>query len=239
MPPLDLTTPVGNWVAMHPQTSRVFESLQIDYCCGGGTPLEQACRDRHLDPQQVVEQLNQAVKGSAEPAEDWLNASLAALCDHIEHTHHAYLHRELPRLANMISKVVAAHGTSHPELSRVEQLFAELRAELEPHMFKEERVLFPAIRRIEQSDVAPMFPFGTVANPIGVMEHEHDRAGECLAQIRAITSDYKVPQDACNTYRAMLDGLREVELDMHQHVHKENNILFPRAISLEGTRVHG
>ncbi len=116
-------------------------------------------------------------------------------------------------------------------------MFAELRAELEPHMFKEERILFPAIRQLEQSADAPAFPFGTVANPIGMMEHEHDNAGVALASIRTLTSAYQVPEDACNTYRAMLDGLRELEVNMHQHVHKENNILFPRAVELEATRV--
>jgi regulator of cell morphogenesis and NO signaling len=234
MAQLSLNTSVGNWVAQHPQTSRVFESLQIDYCCGGGKALEQACWERQLDPQQVIAELERAIHaGDEKPTEDWINARLTELCDHIEQTHHTYLRSELPRLTELISKVVAAHGEAHPELSTLKQVFAELRAELEPHMLKEEQVLFPAIRQLEQADAPPAFPFGTLANPIRMMEHEHDKAGAGLSQIRDITGGFEVPADACNTYRAMLDGLRELEADLHRHIHKENNILFPRAIALE------
>lgn len=232
----DLSTSVGNWVAKHPQTSRVFEPLQIDYCCGGGKSLEQACRDRQLDPLKVLEQIEQAINHVDAPMQDWLTAPLSELCDHIEQTHHAYLKSELPRLAGLISKVVNAHGASSEKLPQLQRVFAELRAELEPHMFKEEQVLFPAIRLIERSQENPAFPFGTVANPIRMMEHEHDAAGNGLAQIRDLTFEFAVPENACNTYRAMLDGLRELEKNMHQHVHKENNILFPRAIELEVAR---
>lgn len=230
---LDLTETVGTWVARHPQTSRVFESLQIDYCCGGGKSLEEACWERQLDPQQVHARLEEAVEKEEEPGEDWLQASLTELCDHIERTHHAYLRQELPRLAAMIDKVVDAHGEAHPELSEVRQVFRALRGELEPHMFKEERVLFPAIRQLEESGGTASFPFGTVGNPIGVMEQEHDHAAKALSRLRWLTNDYELPADACNTYRAMLDGLRQLEADMHRHVHKENNILFPRAARLE------
>lgn len=230
------STTVGDWVAQYPHTSRVFESLQIDYCCGGGKSLEAACRERQLDPQQVVEQLEQAIQTSGPASDDWLTASLSELCDHIEQTHHAYLKTELPRLDGIIAKVVNAHGPLHPELSEVQETFAALRGELEPHMFKEEMVLFPAIRAVEQAESLPSFPFGTVANPIRMMEHEHDIAGDALAAIRRLTVDYQVPGGACNTYRAMLSGLAELEADLHQHIHKENNILFPRAKELESAR---
>lgn len=231
---LNLDSTVGQWVSTHPQTSRLFEASRIDYCCGGGKRLEQACRDRALDPQQILAQLHEAVKeAGGEPAEDWTQASLATLCDHIEQTHHAYLRTELPRLTTLIAKIVDAHGEVHPELSRVQHEFAALRGELEPHMFKEEQVLFPAIRRLERSETPPVFPFGTVANPIRMMEHEHDNAGNGLAHIRELTCEYRVPADACNTYRAALHGLSKLELDLHQHIHKENNVLFPRAMEME------
>jgi len=244
MAELNLESPVGQWVAERPNTSRVFESLRIDYCCGGDTPLAAACEARCVDPQQVLAQLaaveNQPpgegeADGSA--AERWIDTSLLQLCDHIEQTHHAYLKTELPRLHEMIAKVLDAHGTNHPEMADVQQAFAALEAELAPHMFKEEHILFPAIRRLEESPIAPAFPFGTVANPIRIMEHEHDNAGDALDRIHRATNGYAVPEDACNTYRALLDGLGRLELDMHQHVHKENNILFPRAIALERTRL--
>lgn len=234
MTELDLQTSVGQWVAKVPRTSRVFEAQQIDYCCGGNKSLALACRDRQLDPQEILNQL----RGTAntvvgEATQDWTTAPLAQLCDHIVATHHAYLKTELPRLTELIAKVVNAHGDKDPNLARLRQVFADLRNELEPHMLKEERILFPAIRQLEQASARPSFPFGTVANPIRMMEHEHDIAGHALTLIRELTRDFEVPADACNTYRALLDALREFQADLHQHIHKENNILFPRAQALE------
>jgi len=234
MAELNLDSAVGQWVAQRPETARVFEALQIDYCCSGGRPLHAACVQRRLDPQQVLQQLQAATATAAdEPPANWTAASMTELCDHIQQTHHVYLQRELPRLQAMLEKVCEVHGPRHAELGEVRQAFAALQAELGPHMFKEEQILFPAIRRLEQSAARPDFPFGTVANPIRMMEHEHDNAGDALAHIRLATADYRVPEDACPTYRALLDGLHQLELDMHQHVHKENNILFPRAIERE------
>lgn len=233
MKQVNLNSSVGTWVAAHPQTSRVFEALQIEYCCGGGKSLEQACWDRGLDPEQVVQQLEQAIVEEEQSTENWLGASLTGLCNHIEETHHAYLKQELPRLTDIIAKVVEAHGVNHPELATVQEVFASLRAELEPHMFKEEQVLFPAIRQLEQCTDDRSFPFGSVANPIRMMEQEHAAAGYALSRLHTLTRNYQVPEDACNTYRAMLAGLRQLERDMHGHVHKENSILFPRAIELQ------
>lgn len=237
MTPVNLNSSVGDWVATHPSTARVFESLQIEYCCGGGKSLEQACWDRRLDPKQVVAQLEQTIAEEGQSAENWLDAPLTKLCEHIEQTHHAYLKHDLPRLTEMVAKVLQAHGENHPELATVQKVFDSLRAELEPHMLKEEQILFPAICKLEQSAGIPTFPFGTVANPIRMMEQEHDSAGYALSRLHALTRDYHVPDDACNTYRAMLAGLRHLESDMHQHVHKENSILFPRAIELERSRI--
>lgn len=237
MTQVNLNSSVGNWVAAHPQTFRVFEALQIEYCCGGGKSLEHACWDRGLDPKLVEQQLEQAITEDESSSDSWLDASLTELCDHIEQTHHAYLKEELPRLTKMVAKVVEAHGENHPELATIKEVFGSLKVELEPHMFKEEQVLFPAIRQLEQSADDPSFPFGTVANPIRVMEQEHDDAGYALSRLHTLTRDYKVPEDACNTYRAMLAGLRHLERDMHRHVHKENSILFPRASELEQSRV--
>jgi regulator of cell morphogenesis and NO signaling len=235
MTDLNLRTTVGEWVAKHPHSSRIFEAMKIDYCCGGGKSLEQACSDRQLDPSAVLSRLQAIVEeGTLERSQDWTRASLGDLCDHIEQLHHAYLRTVLPHLTDLIAKVVNAHGTHHRELAELQQVFTGLRAELEPHMFKEERILFPAIRQLEQSSTRPMFPFGTLDNPIRMMEHEHDNAGNALEQIRLLTKDFQPPEDACHSYRAMLDELSDLESNMHQHVHKENNILFPRARALEG-----
>lgn len=237
MSTLNEQSPVGRWVAERPETSRLFEELQIDYCCGGDRPLEQACREQSLDPVQIVARLEQvAAPATDETTPDWTTAPLSDLCDHIESTHHRFLKTELPRLDELIVKVLEAHGPAHPELNGVQQVFGRLRDELEPHMMKEERILFPAIRQLEQSVAAPQFPFGSVANPIRMMEHEHDVAGNALRDLRQLTGDYALPDDACNAYRNLLDGLAGLETDLHRHIHKENSILFPRAIEMESNR---
>ncbi|MDC0935671.1 iron-sulfur cluster repair di-iron protein [Pirellulales bacterium] len=232
----NINTTVGDWVTEHPQTSRVFESLQLDYCCGGDKPLAQACLEKELDPQQVIAKLEALLQREDSASTDWTSASMTQLCDHIEQTHHAYLKEELPLLTEVVAKVTQVHGQAHPELAPLQQQFVALRDELLPHMFKEEQVLFPAIRQLEQSEQAASFPFGSITNPIHMMEHEHDNAGDALKEIRSLSADFAVPENACNTYRAMLSRLQHLELDMHQHVHKENNILFPRAMKLEASR---
>lgn len=225
---------VGRIVAEFPQLSRIFEELQIDYCCGGKRRLESVCRERQIPVEQVVDRLNVAQQSSAPSLDqNWIRAPLAELCDHIQKTHHGFLRAELPRLAAIIAKVVTAHGAYHPELAAVQATFTELRSELEPHMMREECVLFPAIRYLEANGRPLQFPFGSLNSPIRVMVDEHDHAGDALARLRQLTADYAVQPGACNTYRVMLEGLATLERDMHQHVHKENNILFPRAVELE------
>lgn len=228
---------VGQIVAHWPQLARILEELQIDYCCGGKRSLADACRERQLDVGQVSQRLAEALAAPlSPPAEDWQSAPLALLCENIERAHHDYLRRELPRLTALIAKVVNAHGAHHPELAELQRVFDQLRAELEPHMLKEERVLFPAIRRLAAELRPAHFPFGLLANPIRVMVSDHEHAGEALAAMRQLTGDYVPPAGACNTYRVMLEGLETLERDMHEHVHKENNILFPRAIEMEDLR---
>jgi regulator of cell morphogenesis and NO signaling len=183
----------------------------------------------------MLDNLDQAIAGSAavddgEPV--FSSQTLSDMCDSIESSHHAYLRQELPRLTQLVAKVLSVHGAQHTWLSELSDAFQQLREELVPHMFKEEQILFPAIRTIEQSRTVPFFPFGSVDNPIRMMEHEHDVAGQALKTMRETTSDYALPVGGCNTFRAMLDGLRELEYDLHQHIHKENNILFPRASRL-------
>ncbi len=233
MSQLDANSPVAQWVAEYPHTASLFDQLKIDYCCGGGIALQEACDRMQLNANTIIAQL----WAVPEPAttENWLQAPLADLCDHIEGTHHAYLREELPRLSALLDKVIEAHAANHPELPELGRVFAALRAELEPHMFKEERILFPAIRQTEAAASCPDFPFGSVANPIRMMEHEHRVAGRALTRIRELTREFLPPDDACNTYRFLLDALQRLEGDLHQHIHKENNILFPRAIQLESS----
>ncbi len=228
---LDQDSTVGEWVVDNPSRSRVFEGLGIDYCCGGKTPLAEACREKGLVTETVIESL---VRGAADDNQvNWANAPLSDLADHIEATHHAYLRSEMPRLLGLTAKVAAVHGPRHAELAEVAAVFAGLAAELDAHMAKEEQILFPMIRDLEHASGRPVFHCGTIANPIRVMEYEHAGAGDALARLQQLTNGYSCPPDGCNTWRALCDGLRQFEADLHEHIHKENNILFPRALQAE------
>ena len=221
---------VGEWVTECPSRSRVFERLGIDYCCGGKQPLDAACSVGGHDLNDVLAALRESdVCSTGEQDVDWSQAKMADLVDHIVSTHHAYLRRELPRLAEMGAKVVAAHGDRHPEVVTCQAVFATLRAELSSHMDKEEQILFPMIKAIEDPESVSQSHCGGIENTIAAMEEEHDDAARALGELRSLTHEYEPPDEACNTYRAWLDGLRELEADMHRHIHKENNILFPRA----------
>jgi regulator of cell morphogenesis and NO signaling len=230
------TDTVGSIVAKRPALSRVFEQAGIDYCCGGKIPLDDACRKKGIDSAQLLATLEQAAAVPGEPGVNAAAMTLTALADHIEATHHAYLKAELPRLDAMTNKVAAVHGEHDARLAQVRDTFGGLLTEMGSHMMKEEQILFPMIRQLEASAAAPAFHCGSVANPIRVMEMEHDQAGAALATMRGLTDGFTPPDWACNTYRAMLDALAHLEHDLHQHVHKENNILFPRAIALETTK---
>ncbi len=217
---------------------RVFERLGIDYCCGGKRPLADVCRQKGLDVEAVQFELDSAAKAPGASPRDWNTAPLRDLAAHIVATHHEYLRREFQPLSERLAKVYRVYNERYGEtLTGLPETFDGLRSELETHMSKEERILFPAIVAAESAAAAgaplPPSPFGTVANPIRMMEAEHESAGQALAAIRAITRDFELPEYACVTYRALMNGLRELEQDLHLHIHLENNILFPRAIKLE------
>jgi regulator of cell morphogenesis and NO signaling len=231
-----LTDTVGSIVTKRPALSRVFELHGIDYCCGGKIPLADACAKKGLDPQQVLALREAAAAATPVGTVDPASMTLTALADHIEATHHAYVRAELPRLEAMTKKVATVHGEHDARLAQVHEVFLGLQWEMTSHMMKEERILFPMIRQLEASDSVPAFHCGSLANPINVMEAEHDQVGGALAKMRELTDGFTPPDWACNTYRAMLDGLAHLERDTHQHVHKENNILFPRAIAMEAQK---
>ena len=230
---IELTRTVGEIVAESIGRSEVFEKFGIDYCCGGATPLGEACAAKGLDPAIVVSALVE-FNGSAPASDvDPKAMGLTELCDHIEQTHHAYLREALPRITGLTAKIAEVYSESHPELAVLARTFAGLRLELEQHMLKEEQILFPVIRAMESSDGEFEFHCGNLSAPISVMEMEHDNAGGALAKMRAITHDYIPPVDACTTYKAALDALATLERDLHIHIHKENNVLFPRALAME------
>ncbi len=203
---------------------RVFEAYGIDFCCGGKRPLEEVCREKGLRTDKVLERLEKATAERVEDETDWNRASLRDLIRHIVGKHHEYLKLELPRLAQRLAKVVQVYGAQDAAtLGPVPELFGALRQEMELHMHKEELMLFPAI------DAG----LGGIGNAISVMEREHESAGDALRKIRESLKDFAIPEYACVTYKSLLNGLLELESDLHLHIHLENNILFPRAIALE------
>jgi len=228
-----LETTIGQLVTERPARARLFESLGIDYCCGGKKPLAQAIRENALNEKAILGVLA-AFDAQAQPEEkDVSPLGLGELADHIEQTHHAYLKTELPRLEFLANKVANRHGPDRPQLVELAQVFAAFKAKLESHMQKEEMILFPICRKLESSSAPQRFHCGSVQNPIRVMVQEHDDAGDALKRMRELTDNYSVPEHACNTYRALFDSLEQLEYDMHRHVHKENSILFPRAVEAE------
>lgn len=225
-------------VVQLPEATRLFETLKIDYCCGGNQPLTKACESAGVEVDNIMSMLaglSDAV--TSDQSVDFQTFSPTELIDHIVETHHVFTKSELDRLSALVEKVCGVHGANHPELLKVRDLFQRLDADLRPHMFKEEQVLFPYITRLESAvshnQPAPFAPFGTVNNPIRMMMMEHDMAGTLMRELRAVTSDYQTPPDACISYQTLYQAFENFEKDLHQHIHLENNILFPKAIELE------
>ena len=237
---LDATRTVREFAVEMPNATRVFEELKIDYCCGGDEPLNNACAKAGLPVEEVFSLLTQA--GSISDESEVLHAQsqpLTRLANYIIEKHHVFTRNEVERVTALLEKVCSVHGANHPELLQIQSQFQTLRAELEPHMMKEERMLFPYIVGLEaavaDNQPAPFAPFGTVGNPIAMMMREHEAAGEMLREMRKLSADYRVPADVCISYQTLYRALEAFEQDLHQHIHLENNILFPRAIKLEAT----
>ena len=232
---LDTAKTVREIAVEMPHATRVFEKFGIDYCCGGAKTLEQACAAANLQVDAVLQSLETPAAPVA--AQDWSTGPLGELIRHIVDTHHNYVKSETPRLDALIAKVCGVHGQNHPELLEVRTVFHGLGAELSMHMMKEENILFPYLARMEQSvqagRPAARPPFGSVENPIHMMMMEHDSAGDALRELRRLTADYAPPADACISYQTLYKALADFEADLHQHIHLENNILFPRAVEME------
>jgi len=238
---LTMSKTVRDYAIETPQTIPVFEKLGIDYCCGGNRPLDEACSAANLNLEQVLRQIDAAIAEPARPSDRELQAgSLAELIAHVVSTHHAFVRKQAPEIENLIEKVYAKHGANHPELATIRNVFHDLSQELMMHLMKEENVLFPYIVRMEESVIEdePILPppFGTVANPVRMMEHEHDNAGIALRVMRDASQNFTPPADACTSFRALYTALENFEKDLHQHIHLENNVLFPRAVQMENTR---
>lgn len=214
---------VGDIAVEQPSATRTFYRYGIDFCCGGGKSIASVCAKKGIDVSEVLKEIENQKQGMVETPNSWTEASLPAIIAHIITTYHEPLRTELPRLGGMLDKVERVHGHVDPErFKRMQSVYGALVQELLDHMGKEENILFPMIMAGKGAQTA---------TPIAVMEAEHESAGDALRTLRELTDNYTPPDYACNTWRALWAGLSDLETTMHQHVHLENNILFPRAMS--------
>lgn len=226
---------VGDVVAADFRAAEILEQFGIDFCCSGRRSLADACRAAAVDPELVARTLD-ALPPAAESVNDVTRWPIPPLIDFIVTTHHAYVRLALPSIAAHLARLIEVHGARHPELARVAVYFDQVRADLEQHMMKEEQVLFPYIRELAargDGGDGTRSPFGTVANPIRMMEREHQEVADAMRIIRELTRGYTAPEDGCPTYEVGMAELRQFERDLHRHVHLENNVLFPAAVRME------
>lgn len=228
---------LGQIAAKDLRKAQVFKKFGLDFCCGGKKTVKQACAEKGLDVTKVEQELQQADKlpsSRSLPYGDW---SLDFLADYIINTHHSYVKKNLPDIKAYAEKVMKVHGSQHPELLRIHQLVEEVNMELMAHMVKEERVLFPYIKELvaakNNTQTLHAAHFGTIQNPINMMEMEHELVGKNLEVIRKLSNNYLLPEDACASYSLLYRMLDEFEEDLHLHIHLENNILFPKALEIE------
>ena len=234
---LNSGTTVKEIAVSSPAAARVLEKAGVDYCCGGGKSLGDACVQAGVSTEDILARLSAGSEPARPEDADWVSATQAELTEHIREKHHGYVREAIPRVCTLLGKVKEKHGANHPEIAAIEGLFLQMGQEMIAHMQKEEIILFPYIERLELwrrggANLERPF-FQTVKNPIQMMMNEHDAAGDLARQIRNASSEYAAPADACPSYQRLYGELREFEADLHQHVHLENNILFPRAIEME------
>lgn len=230
---------VGEVVRYNFRTATVFQANNIDYCCGGNKSIAEACRETGADSGKLISELRSTAE-SADPDSEYINGlSLTELSDYIVRRHHSYVRNKIPFLKGGLDRICEVHGPSHQELYRIRELFNESAGGLTMHMQKEETVLFPYIQQMEASVRSGSKPgashFGSVANPVAMMMAEHETEGQRFDTIADISNSYALPADACNTYRATINGLKDFEADLHRHIHLENNVLFPKAIEMESS----
>ncbi|MBP9051383.1 MAG: iron-sulfur cluster repair di-iron protein [Ilumatobacteraceae bacterium] len=221
---------LGEIVTLHPSLATDLERRGLDYCCHGARTLAAAAVEIGADPQAVADELS-AVRVD-EPAAAWASLGPADLVDHIESVHHRYLWSELSRISALVDKIVNVHGDRHHELAEVQRLFAELRADFEPHLIREEQVLFPMIRHLSAPADQSSPDIEQLAEQIEVLASEHETVGALLEELRRVTGGFVTPADGCASYAACYRALADLEADTHLHVHKENNVLFPAARAL-------
>jgi len=227
---------IGQLVKDDYRTAQVFQQNGLDFCCGGNRTIEEACVSKDVNTDDIVRALNQ-VRNNGTKEDNYDQWSLDFLVDYIVNNHHEFTRNKLPEIGKYAKKVAKVHGDRHDELNEIYYEFTMLHTEIFNHLDKEERILFPYIKQLveaEKKGVKPEAPeFGEAANPIAMMEDEHDEAGTSMAKIRRLSNNFTPPEDACTTYRLLYQNLEGFEKDLHKHVHLENNILFPKAMKLE------
>ena len=230
----DATITLGTLAAQHPASIPILELRGLDYCCGGTQTLSAACAARSLDAGEVLDAvISRENDPKASIEQSWDTATMTELADHIEQTHHAFVRETLARLKVVIPCVLNAHGAKDPRLTELAGVVRHFEEDMRDHMVREERVLFPWLRRLERKSEIQSGPPWSVRRPISCMVHDHDDAGAALARMRSLTDNYAAPPGACVTYRSLLGLLEELERDTHIHIHKENNILFPAGVRAE------
>jgi regulator of cell morphogenesis and NO signaling len=230
-------TPVGEVVKNNFKTATLFQANRIDYCCGGKQSISEACNKAGVHTEQLISQLEKVLQESDPDTEYINNMALGALSGYIVNRHHVYVRKNISFLKQNLEKIAAVHGANHPELAAVKDEFNQSAGELTMHMQKEELLLFPFIKKMEEvkkeKKELPAPSFGSVTNPIAAMMREHENEGERYVRISALTNNYQVPADGCTTYEVTMKQLADFEKDLHRHIHLENNILFPKAKALE------
>ena len=229
--------PIGQIVAEDYRTAQIFKNHKIDFCCQGNRSIQEAAEKSKIEPQVLINEINAIQQEVKEGTVDYKTWPLDLLADYIEKKHHRYVVEKTPVLKAYLEKLCKVHGERHPELFEITDHFNKSAGELAAHMQKEEIILFPTIRKMvkaKQNGSKMEKPhFGTVQNPIQMMMTEHENEGERFRLIDELSNNYTPPQDACSTYRVAYALLQEFENDLHQHIHLENNILFPKATELE------
>jgi regulator of cell morphogenesis and NO signaling len=230
-------TTIGDFVAHDFRTAAIFTKYGIDFCCKGQRTIDEVCTKKNINEANLLNELNAVLATKNDSGVDFNSWPLDLLIDYIEKTHHRFVEEKTPVLIQFLDKLCSVHGSNHPELFEITELFKGSAEELEPHMKKEELILFPFIKEMmnaTKSHGSIGKPnFGTVKNPIATMMEEHNYEGERFKTIASLTNNYTPPEDACETYRVTYAMLQEFEQDLHKHIHLESNILFPKAKALE------
>lgn len=227
---------LGQLTADNFQAARIFEEFGLDFCCNGKKSLEKACNEKGVNPEELIQKLNEIGDKTTESIHfsQW---DLDFLIDYILNNHHSYVRNSIISINHHFDKVINAHGEKFPELSKIKDIFNNLSADLTSHMLKEEKMLFPYIKKMSAAEKNSLplniSPFGSIKNPITVMEEEHSDSGSDIEEIKKLTNNFTPPEKACNTFRVLYEELKDFEKDLHIHIHLENNILFPRSIDLE------